>query len=98
MPYKPRSKHPEAVRSRRRRRLLRAELIKILGGKCEKCGGVRRLEPHHKTPRTWVSRERWAMSRLLVYLKEARAGLLGLLCRDCNNSAGPPGAENNSDF
>jgi ribosomal protein L40E len=89
-PYRKLSKHPEAAKSRRRRREYRRKLIAILGGKCRKCGGDQNLEPHHTQPRTWRSHERWAMSRLLVYLQEARMGILELLCRKCNAEEGAP--------
>lgn len=84
------SKHPAAVASRKRRRRYRAELIKMLGGKCKKCGAETKLEPHHISPRTWQSREKWAITRLLIYLREAREGAVVLLCRGCNASLNFP--------
>jgi hypothetical protein len=87
------SKHPAAIKSRNRRAAYRRRLIEKLGGRCEKCGRTENLEPHHKTPRTWASREKWAMTRLLIYLKEADSGAVGLLCRGCNAAAGAPVGE-----
>ena len=85
------SQHPAAKLSRARRKKYRKIIVEKLGGKCEKCGATKKLEPHHKTPRTWVSRESWAMSRLLRYLREIAAGVpLGLLCLTCNLAAGRP--------
>jgi len=98
--YKRRSMHPMAIESRRRRRYYRRQLIQMLGGKCKKCGSDKKLEPHHTQPRTWSSREKWAMSRLLIYLKEAKLGLVILLCSTCNKIAGAPdfGDVDHSDF
>lgn len=94
-----RSQHPAAIKSRKRRKAYRKQIIKALGGKCEKCGATEKLEPHHKAPRTWVSRDVWALSRLLLYLREIAAGVpLGLLCRGCNAALNFPQTGDDSDF
>jgi 5-methylcytosine-specific restriction endonuclease McrA len=90
------SQHPAAVKSRKRRKRYRLEILIAIGGvfpKCKNCGGRWKLQPHHIKPREWKSRERWALSRLLIYRREARAGLLELLCAGCNKKAGQPNGE-----
>ena len=88
------SQHPDARKSRARRKQYRKMITEKLGGKCDRCGGVRNLEPHHKAPRDWESRRVWAIGRLLRYLREIEAGVpLGLLCRGCNAAAGIPAGE-----
>jgi 5-methylcytosine-specific restriction endonuclease McrA len=90
------SMHGSAPAMRRHRRRKRKELIDFLGGKCRRCGKTKQLEPHHKQPRLWRSREVWSNQRLKKYLQEARAGLLELLCRGCNASEGAP--DDGTDF
>lgn len=81
---------------RRRRRERRNALIQMLGGKCKRCGAETNLEPHHTEPRTWASRDVWAIKRLKLYLIEAAAGKLVLLCRACNAALGQPAGENDN--
>jgi len=93
------SQHPAAKKSRARRKKYRKMITEKLGGKCERCGTTKNLEPHHKTPREWKSRRVWAIGRLLRYLREIAAGVpLGLLCRGCNAALNFPQTEGDSEF
>jgi ribosomal protein L40E len=77
------------MRAHRRRK--REILLKLLGGKCRRCGGINGLEPNHTQKRLWRSRELWSNQRLKKYIEEAKAGVLKeLLCRGCNASEGQP--------
>lgn len=68
---------------------LKSELIAFLGGQCEECGATTDLEPNHIYQRTWRSRELTHYRRVLRYWKEARAGLLNCLCKECNRHYRP---------
>lgn len=73
----------------------RLELVKQLGGKCVFCGvsyEIRHLEFDHKHKRQWVARKLCRGQRLIMYRKEAEAGLIQLACRTCNAQKGIPGA------
>lgn len=62
----------------------RARLIKRLGGACAYCGARSRLEIDHIYGTTWrlAKKSRWM--RVIIYRREAREGLLQVLCRHCN--------------
>lgn len=62
----------------------RARLIQELGGRCASCGARERLEIDHIHGTTWrlASKSRWM--RVILYRREARQGLLQVLCRHCN--------------
>jgi hypothetical protein len=89
---------PKAVWMRAYRRQKRRELIQLLGGVCADCGGTKNLEPHHTGPRTWVSRNIWSNQRLRRYIEEAAAGLVELLCSDCNKINGKPASHPDNNF
>lgn len=67
-----------------RANLLKAELIKRLGGKCVQCGSETMLEINHIYGRTWQPRKLTHYRRVLRYRKEAAEGLLNVLCEECN--------------
>ena len=64
--------------------LLRLELIKRLGGKCQHCGATENLEVNHIYHKEWSPKRVNSAKRLRLYLKEAEEGLVNLLCEDCN--------------
>lgn len=67
----------------------REELIVTLGGKCVLCGAIRRLEfDHIDGRRTWVAAKTSRWQRIINYAREAKAGLIQLLCRRCNAQKG----------
>jgi len=74
----------------------RAHLVKSLGGKCRKCGSARRLELHHVRGRDWVAAQLARHQRIVRYERDARAGLLVLLCARCHRlEAGCVGSDDN---
>ena len=84
------SNTPNAIRMRKRRQKMKADLIKFLGGKCRDCETEIDLQPHHIGPRDWRSNEVWSTTRLRRYQKEAAQGLVILLCGLCNRERGDP--------
>lgn len=70
----------------------RSELIAFLGGKCKGCGEMApdKLEFHHLEERTWQARKTSRWVRVACYWREARAGIIELLCGKCNKEAGRP--------
>lgn len=76
--------------SARSARNSRKTLIRLMGGRCAKCGSAKRLEFHHLSPRTWIANKcnRWV--RIARYRRDWLAGSLELLCRKCNACAGSP--------
>lgn len=62
----------------------RLAIIERLGGQCATCGTKKRLEIHHPDGRSYSLRELSYAQRVDRYLKEEKAGLLGVLCRNCN--------------
>lgn len=71
----------------------RDALIAQLGGVCKRCGMTAEesgyaLEFHHPHGRSWIPHKlnRWA--RVIRYERDARAGLLELLCKVCNGRDG----------
>jgi len=74
-------------------RVGRILLIRLMGGKCEECGTDTDLEFHHTQVRTWIARKKSRWQRLALYRREYAAGVLRLLCSDCNKVAGQPARE-----
>lgn len=72
-----------------------AEKLKIeLGGKCATpdCGetDLSRLQFDHLFQRDWEPDETEFSHRISIYRREAKAGLLQLLCGTCNAKKGKP--------
>lgn len=65
----------------------RRALIRELGGKCElcPCRDIERLEIDHKFGKTWRSRSISSSSRVCRCRREAKLGLLRVLCKSCNS-------------
>jgi len=80
-----------ARRHKRRAAERRAELIAKLGGKCKCCGSTEDLEIDHINGRTWNLREKSSDVRIAIYEREAKQGLLQILCKPCNASKGGHG-------
>lgn len=78
----------EAATSNAARR--RAILIAALGGCCIECGSTSQLEFHHTQSRDWVASKMSRWQRQLEYEKDWEAGVIELLCGDCNKRAGQP--------
>lgn len=66
----------------------RLKLVKDLGGECVFCGKKKTLELDHINGRTWNARDKSRWMRLVIHRREARAGLLQVLCRKCNKKKG----------
>lgn len=74
-----------------RAKALRDELIERLGGRCGTSGcdaPKSELAFHHRFGRSWDPSRCNAMHRMRLYLRDAEAGLLSLLCRVCNGVDG----------
>lgn len=67
---------------------IRAEINEMLGGVCDLCGAEENLEVDHPYGRDWQPRKVNRLDRLRRYLREARKGLIRLLCRSCNATDG----------
>jgi hypothetical protein len=67
---------------------LKAELVKSMGGICALCGenNPEKLEFDHKDGRDYEANKLSYSARLARYKREFEAGLLRLLCSDCNLS------------
>lgn len=68
----------------------RRRLVKLLGGKCERCGLRRKLEFHHTRPRYWIASQLNRWQRLAEYKRDIARGHIELLCTWCNKRAGQP--------
>src|SRR5690606_32918172 len=79
-------------RSKKSYRRRRAKLIEAMGGKCDYCGSVEKLEFHHLQRRTWVARNLSRWSRIARYWEEFEWGVLKLACAPCNKRLGQPEA------
>lgn len=66
------------------------KLLLQLGGKCKKCGSLSALSIHHPQGRDWILSKREWSARISVYRREARDGLLEVLCASCNSKVGDP--------
>lgn len=64
-------------------------IFAMLGGCCDECGEVCGLQVDHPVGRDWSVRKTNSYQRNRRYLKEAQAGLVRLLCADCNNAIRP---------
>lgn len=89
-------KKTEAIRNRRKYEkrkaelvIRRAALVAQLGGKCAnaKCGSRLELQFDHPNGRAWRP-DRCGWTRLKIYEREARAGIIRLLCAKCNRADG----------
>jgi 5-methylcytosine-specific restriction endonuclease McrA len=79
-----------ARRHRERAKQARWQLICDLGGKCVSCGSVEDLEIDHKDPRLkmYVTNQLDPSWRVSMYRREAKYGMLQVLCADCNSRKG----------
>lgn len=70
----------------------RHELIEELGGKCALCGESKyeKLEFDHIHGKDWSARGMSTDQRMCRYQKEAKLGLIQILCKDCNDKKGDP--------
>ena len=59
-------------------------MINFLGPYCRCCGSVEKLTLDHKIPKNWVSNLVSWTQRLARYKKDLAAGLLQVLCDECN--------------
>jgi len=76
-----------SYRARRRREIYtarRMQLITDLGGRCENCGAIEKLEFDHPHGREWTPRKHDVLTRLKKYAADYAAGNLRLLCSHCN--------------
>lgn len=70
--------------------VIRDQLFAELGNACEACGALVPLEINHiyKT-KTYKSASLGSYQRWLTYRREARLGLVNLLCKECNSRYRP---------
>jgi hypothetical protein len=68
---------------------LREWLYDYLGGACDACGERCNLEIDHPWGRDWTPRKLSRYRRHLRYKREALAGRVRLLCRECNSCYRP---------
>lgn len=68
---------------------IRSELHTALGGCCAECGSTSQLEIDHPAGRDWTPRKVSSYGRWLRYRREHAAGLVRLLCHDCNETIRP---------
>lgn len=69
---------------------LRKQLFNLLGWECSECGATDRpLEVDHPWGRDWKPSKMSHYNRNLRYLREAKAGLVRVLCCDCNQRIRP---------
>lgn len=84
----------KAKRERRKAgyRRQRIKLIVFLGGKCRQCGedNPDKLEFNHLKERTWIANKTARWVRIARYWREAREGVIELLCGECNKKYGRP--------
>jgi 5-methylcytosine-specific restriction endonuclease McrA len=66
----------------------REALLELLGHRCRFCGATEQLTFDHIRPADWPRRKYSSHERLKLYLLEARAGLLQVLCLRCNSRKG----------
>lgn len=60
-----------------------------LGGQCALCGETHDLEFNHIYKRDWKPSKLNRYRRMLRYRREAKEGLISLLCSDCNKRYRP---------
>jgi hypothetical protein len=73
---------------KRRARELRSKLLSQLGGACCLCGAVHAIQIDHPDGRTYAPSNLSKYNRILRYVREAKLGLVRLLCRKCNAKDG----------
>ncbi len=66
----------------------RAELLRVLGERCARCGSLERPELHHPHGRNWTPRRHNRWTRINKYWRDFEAGNLELLCQQCNGRDG----------
>jgi len=64
------------------------KLVIELGGQCVNCGSTENLEIDHKKPRQWRLEAVEMGRRVSRYVREAREGLVQVLCSECNKLKG----------
>ena len=62
----------------------REELMEQLGGACAGCGTKTKLEFDHPKGRKWVASKKSRWMRMVLYRREAKQGLIRILCETCN--------------
>lgn len=76
------------------------KLILELGGRCAQCGSLSGLSVDHIEEKGYVACKLEWSHRISVYRREAKAGLLQVLCVKCNCKKGkpaPPGFKDGDD-
>lgn len=68
------------------------KLILDLGGRCVECGSLSGLTIDHIDGKAYVACKIEWSHRISVYRREAKAGLLQVLCAKCNRKKGKPAA------
>jgi hypothetical protein len=69
--------------------VLRAELERLLGPRCVSCGSEEEFTVDHEGGgRVYQARRVSSITRLRLYLEDARRGLVRRLCNSCNSSDG----------
>ena len=87
MPYADKKKANECRCRMRAKR--KAELVALLGGKCEVCGSTENLTVEHKEGRDYQVRKLSSLMRLKKYKEEFLAGVkLAVRCLSCNSADG----------
>lgn len=68
----------------------RLALVIQLGGKCDECGSINldTLQLDHIYTKSYEPQKLGSDSRIANYRREAKAGLLRVLCKSCNSSRG----------
>jgi GDP-L-fucose synthase len=68
------------------------QLVQSLGAKCVECGEVEleKLSLDHIDGKDWTACKKDLSARVCIYRREAKAGLLQVLCRKCNSRKGDP--------
>jgi len=66
------------------RKRRRDALLKKMGGACQQCGQVEKLEFHHPYGRDWIARSMNPYLRMNHYERDFAEGNLELLCKSCN--------------
>jgi len=69
---------------------VRAALLKQLGGKCKKCGSRQELTFDHIHGRDYALEKMSQSGRLCRIKREAKQGLIQVLCNPCNARKGRP--------
>ncbi len=67
---------------------IRQQLLALLGGKCVRCGTTSFLEFDHPNGRAYHPRRLSHLQRMRRYRRDAKKGLLRLLCKSHNSIDG----------